>query len=108
MDKAVIRALLADGFHDEFPNSECTIPDPGEPGVFEAPMPYWCAVIDERFNYDIRLMLMRPYVFRKKGTKDLDGWQAYGSTLIFYHGEDASHEERVVFWKKAQEHEFLD
>lgn len=94
------------GFESEqFPESECTLPNPREPDVLDAPegVLYLVLSLDVRFRCGARFTLARPYVYRGPegvlyGWADLEG-NTVDHVTRCVHFDHA----RVVAWRRVPE-----
>lgn len=89
---------------NEFPASVCTVQNPREPEVMDAPTEevYLCVVVDRRWPTQCRLEHLRPYT-AKDGDEVLFGWLRIDFDGYINHATKSIHldNERVVAWKRV-------
>jgi hypothetical protein len=89
-----------------FPEALCTHQNSREPEVFDADQDFVCVLADSRFPSELRLKVLRPYVWRGNDFETgefLTRWGWTDGDNVFDHWENNINDdyEFVVAWEKA-------
>ncbi len=97
--------LLKDFETSRFPEELCTVKNKKEKGVFESKEEFICIVDDERFDDQIRVMILCPYIYKEKH-KVYYGWYSNAWDSTFFSSKNnpihTVDDEYVIAWRKLQ------
>lgn len=97
--------MLKDFKTSDFPESLCTIKNEREEGVFESEKEFICIVEDLRFNDQVRLMILCPYIYKSKKNV-YHGWYSKNWNGTFfssiYNPIHSEEDEYVIAWRELQ------
>ena len=102
MNEAIKHLPLKGWETKAFPKKLCTKTIPEE-GVKEADCFFACVVLDKRFDNQLRVLILKPYVWKGEGRRPtLFGWVDKDGNIVDHKTNNihADHE-TVVAWKRV-------